>query len=479
MVTHITDTADGRRMPPAPSTDSASGGQFDRVVEVGSRRSLLRKAREKAVSWIGGDLSAFASDRLAFLTAAARERGPVARMRLGLLRVVSLSDPDLIEEILVRRNKEFGKHYLPSVGGALLGNGLFTSAGDFWKRQRRLAQPAFHKHRLATYGQVMATYAAEEAATWADGEIRDLAEDMMRLTLRIVGRTLFGADVAADASGLGRDMEVVRRCFVAKLNALQPMPEALPTPTNRRLRSAVRDMDRLLLRVVAERRAGGQDAGDLLSMLLEAQDDSGAGMTDRQLRDEVMTLFVGGHETTAIALTWTWHLLGSHPDVLRQVQEEIDTELGGRLPTTADLPRLVVVERVLRESMRLYPPVYAFDRKALADTEIGGVPIRRGTVVLISPWVVHRRAGLFADPEEFRPERWLDPALRRSSSYLPFGGGPRVCIGNGFAWMEMTLVMATMLAQVSCEPPDDRAVAIEPSITLRPRNGLPMRVRRR
>ena len=479
MVTHITDTAGGRRMPPAPSTDSAPGGQFDRVVEVGSRRSLLRKAREKAAIWIGGDLSAFASDRLAFLTAAARERGPVARMRLGLLRVVSLSDPDLIEEILVRRNKEFGKHYLPSVGGALLGNGLFTSAGDFWKRQRRLAQPAFHKHRLATYGQVMATYAAEEAATWADGEIRDLADDMMRLTLRIVGRTLFGADVAADASGLGRDMEVVRRCFVAKLNALQPMPEALPTPTNRRLRSAVRDMDRLLLRVVAERRAGGQDEGDLLSMLLEAQDDSGAGMTDRQLRDEVMTLFVGGHETTAIALTWTWRLLGSHPDVLRQVQEEIDTELGGRLPTTADLPRLVVVERVLRESMRLYPPVYAFDRKALSDTEIGGVPIRRGTVVLISPWVVHRRAELFADPEEFRPERWLDPALRRSSSYLPFGGGPRVCIGNGFAWMEMTLVMATMLAQVSCEPPDDRAVAIEPSITLRPRNGLPMRVRRR
>lgn len=439
----------------------------------------IRSWHESLLRWIGADLPAFAADRLGFLSRVARERGPVARMRLGVLPVVLLSDPELVEEVLVRRNKEFGKHYLPSVGGALLGNGLFTSAGDFWKRQRRLAQPAFHKHRLSTYGEVMADYASQEVSTWIDGETRHLGNDMMRLTLRIVGRTLFGADVAADAKGLGRDMEVVRQCFVAKLNALQPMPERIPTPTNRRLGKAVRDMDRLLLRVVAERRAGGEDAGDLLSMLLEAQDDSGAGMTDRQLRDEVMTLFVGGHETTAIALTWTWHLLGQHPDVLRQVRQEIDDVLGGRLPTTADLPSLVVVERVLRESMRLYPPVYAFDRKALADTEIGGTKIRRGTVVLISPWVIHRRPESFQDPAEFRPDRWLDPVLRRSNAYLPFGGGPRVCIGNGFAWMEMTLVMATMLAQVSCEATGTDTPEAEPSITLRPRGGLPMTVRRR
>jgi cytochrome P450 len=325
----------------------------------------------------------------------------------------------------------------------------------------------------------MATFAAQEAATWHDGEVRDLSDDMMRLTLRIVGRTLFGADVAADAKGLGRDMEIVRRCFVAKLDALQPMPERVPTRTNRRLHRAVQDMDRLLLRVVAERRASGQDAGDLLSMLLSAQDETGAGMTDVQLRDEVMTLFVGGHETTAIALTWTWHLLGGHPEVLAQVQAELDEVLAGRVPTTADLPALVVLERVLRESMRLYPPVYAFDRKALAHTEIGGVQVRRGTVVLISPWVLHRSAASFDDPAEFRPDRWLDPALRRSNAYLPFGGGPRVCIGNGFAWMEMTLVMAAILQQVACEPIGSVIVETDPSITLRPRGGLRMMVRRR
>lgn len=371
-------TADVRRTAPAP----AAGLQ--RVPKKGGLSAGVRSFHAGLLAWIGGDLPAFAADRLSFLTRVAVDRGPVARMRLGVLPVVLLSDPDLVEEVLVRRNKEFGKHYLPSVGGALLGNGLFTSAGDFWKRQRRLAQPAFHKHRLGTYGDVMADYASQEVSKWVDGYTRDLSEDMMRLTLRIVGRTLFGADVAANAQDLGRDMEVVRQCFVAKLNALQPVPERIPTATNRRLGRAVRDMDRLLLRVVAERRASGEDAGDLLSMLLDAQDDSGAGMTDRQLRDEVMTLFVGGHETTAIALTWTWHLLGQHPEVLRQVQAEIDDVLGGRLPTTADLPSLVVLERVLRECMRLYPPVYAFDRKALADTEIGGMNVSRGTVLLIS-----------------------------------------------------------------------------------------------
>ncbi len=235
----------------------------------------------------------------------------------------------------------------------------------------------------------------------------------------------------------------------------------------------------MVLRVAGERRASGEDAGDLLSMLLSAQDDSGVGMTDRQLRDELMTLFVGGHETTAIALSWTWHLLGTHPDVLAEVHAELADVLGGRLPSTADVPRLVVLERVLRESLRLYPPVYAFDRKALADLELGGRQLRKGTVILISPWVLHRRPELFENPERFQPDRWMDSALRRDKAYLPFGGGPRVCIGNGFAWMEMTLVMAAMLQQVSCEPVSTADVAADPSITLRPHGGLPMMVRRR
>ncbi len=461
--------------PTAAPVTAPAERTLERPAQAGPRRSL----RSAILRAIAGDLPEFARDRLSFLPAIARDRGPVALMRFGLLRVALLSDPQLIDEVLVRRNKEFGKHYLPSVGGALLGNGLFTSSGEFWKRERRLAQPAFHKSRLATYGDVMARYAAQEAAGWRDGETRDLGEDMMRLTLRIVGKTLFGADVTGDAAALGRDMEVVRQCFVAKLNAVQPMPEWLPTPTNRRLRRAVRNMDRMVLRVAGDRRASGEDAGDLLSMLLSAQDDSGVGMTDRQLRDELMTLFVGGHETTAIALSWTWHLLGSHPEVLAEVHAELADVLDGRLPSTADVQRLVVLERVLRESMRLYPPVYAFDRKALADLELGDRQLRKGTVILISPWVLHRRPELFENPERFQPDRWLDPALRRDKAYLPFGGGPRVCIGNGFAWMEMTLVMAAMLQQVSCYPVSSVDVAADPSITLRPRGGLPMIVRRR
>ncbi|MGS0684580.1 cytochrome P450 [Nakamurella sp. GG22] len=461
------------------STAPPTTAPGERTLEPPTPKGPRRSVRSALLRAIAGDLPEFARDRLTFLPAVALERGPLALMRFGVLRVALLSDPQLIDEVLVRRNKEFGKHYLPSVGGALLGNGLFTSSGDFWKRERRLAQPAFHKSRLATYGDVMVRYAAQEAAGWRDGETRDLGEDMMRLTLRIVGRTLFGADVTGDAAALGRDMEVVRLCFVAKLNAIQPMPEWLPTPTNRRLRRAVRNMDRMVLRVAGERRASGEDAGDLLSMLLAAQDDSGAGMTDRQLRDELMTLFVGGHETTAIALSWTWHLLGNHPEVLAEVNAELANVLDGRLPSAADVPRLVVLERVLRESMRLYPPVYAFDRKALADLELGGRQLRKGTVILISPWVLHRRPELFEDPERFRPDRWLDPVLRRDKAYLPFGGGPRVCIGNGFAWMEMTLVMAAMLQQVSCEPVSMADVAADPSITLRPRGGLPMIVRRR
>lgn len=461
--------------PTAPSVTAPDERTLEPPADAGPRRSV----RSSLLRAIAGDLPEFARDRLTFLPAMARERGPLALMRFGVLPVALLSDPQLIDEVLVRRNKEFGKHYLPSVGGALLGNGLFTSSGDFWKRERRLAQPAFHKSRLATYGDVMASYAAQEAAGWRDGETRDLGDDMMRLTLRIVGKTLFGADVTGDAAALGRDMEVVRQCFVAKLNAIQPMPEWVPTPTNRRLRRAVRNMDRMVLRVAGERRASGEDAGDLLSMLLSAQDDSGVGMTDRQLRDELMTLFVGGHETTAIALSWTWHLLGTHPDVLADVHAELADVLGGRLPSTADVPRLVVLERVLRESLRLYPPVYAFDRKALADLELGGRQLRKGTVILISPWVLHRRPELFENPERFQPDRWMDSALRRDKAYLPFGGGPRVCIGNGFAWMEMTLVMAAMLQQVSCEPVSTADVAADPSITLRPRGGLPMMVRRR
>jgi cytochrome P450 len=268
-------------------------------------------------------------------------------------------------------------------------------------------------------------------------------------------------------------MEVVRRSFTAKLDAFVPLPSGVPTPAALRLRAAVRRLDAIVYRIIAERRRAGGDRSDLLSMLLEAD------MSDRQLRDEAMSLFVGGHETTAAGLAWTWHLLATHPDAEAGVLEELDDVLGDRPPTVADAPRLVRTERAIREALRLYPPVYAFDRTPIRDTTIAGRPVRAGTVVLISPYVVHRRPELYDDPESYRPERWAAaPSGRGKYAYLPFGGGPRVCIGSRFAELEMTLVLATMLRHVVARPASP-PVAPEPSITLRPRGGLPLIVLRR
>jgi cytochrome P450 len=415
------------------------------------------------------------------MTGVMHERGPVAPMRLGHLRTLLLSDPEQIEVVLGQRNAEFGKHHLPRLGGPLLGNGLFTSTGNLWRRERKLVQPAFHRQRIREYSEVMVGYAAELARSWRDGEVRDLDAEMMRLTLRIVARTLFDADVDGQAVAVGEAMETVRRCFVARLDGLVPVPARVPTPTNRRLARAVRELDAVVYRIIDERRRSRINRGDLLSLLLAAQDEDGAGMSDRQLRDEVMTLFIGGHETTSLGLTWTWHLLAAHPERQRELVIELREVLGDRRPTVDDLPRLEHVERAIRESMRLFPPVYVFDRLALRDCVIGDRAVRSGTVVLISPWVVHRRGDLYEAPDEFRPQRWQDPASATlpKYAYLPFGGGPRVCIGNRFAQMEMGLVIATMLQEIALSPAGTCSPIPEASITLRPRGGLPLVIGRR
>nr|WP_269204795.1 cytochrome P450 [Motilibacter deserti] len=422
----------------------------------------------------------FAADRLALMTRLRAEQGDAVPFRLGTVRALLLSDPAEIDAVLVRRNKEFGKHFLPLVGGSLLGQGLFTSTGDLWKRERRLTQPAFHRSRLAAYDRVMVRYAREAADSWADGEVRDVCDEMMWLTMRIVAAALFDADVAGDAQVVGDAMEGVRKSLSARLSAPIPYPEAVPTPTTVRLRRGVRRMDAIVQRFIDERRSGGVEGrDDLLSVLVGANDDETGGMSDRQLRDEVMTLFVGGHETTALALTWTWHLLAQRPDVLAAVREELDRVLDGRDATSDDVRSLTLLTDVIHESLRLFPPVYAFDRKVLADTTVAGHRLRKGTVVVISPWVVHRHPGIYDRPEEFRPERWAGGAVRRlqRSSYLPFGGGPRVCIGNGFAELEMVLVLATILQRLSFEQVSLAPPVPEASITLRPRDGLPLRVR--
>ncbi|HEX8199531.1 MAG TPA: cytochrome P450 [Isosphaeraceae bacterium] len=432
--------------------------------------------------WLAGNLPQFARDRLGFLTDCARRYGDCVALRLGPKRVLLLSPPDLIEEVLVTQNRRFRKHFALRRTRRTLGNGLLTSEGDFWRRQRRLAQPAFHRDRLEAYAAVMVALAERMLESWADGQRRDVQADMMRLTLQIVAKTLFDADVAGAVDEAAAAMETLLACFTARVTKLVPLPEAVPTPVNWRLQRAARRLDRIVYGFVAARRASGADRGDLLSLLLHARDeDDGRGMTDRQLRDELMTLFLAGHETTANTLAWAWSLLARHPEAEARLHAELDAVLGDRAPTPADLPRLTYAEHVVTETLRVYPTVWLLGREAIEPWTIGGHPVPRGTTLYMSQWVVHRDPRFFEEPEAFRPERWDDGLARRLPryAYFPFGGGPRICIGQGFARMEAVLLLATIARRYRLALAPGATVTPLPTMTLRPRDGVSVILSRR
>jgi cytochrome P450 len=422
---------------------------------------------------LSGHLHEFRHDRLGLLTRCARQYGDFVPLRLGPIRAVLLNHPDFFEYVLVSHNHNFIKHRGLRMNRLLLGNGLLTSDGDFWLRQRRLAQPAFKPSRVAAYGETMVAYAERLLAGWKPGETRDLQPEMTRLTLEITARTLFGADIGTDAADVGAALADALASFDVRVSSWFPLPYWVPTPSNRRLTKAVRRLDAIVYRIINERRAGGEDKGDLLSMLLQAQDDEGA-MSDKQLRDEAMTLFLAGHETTALALTWTFYLLAQNPDAERKLRAELAAVLAGRPPTVADLPRLRFAEHVVTESMRLYPPAYAFGREALSDCEIGGYPVRKGTTLFLSQWVMHRDPRYYDEPERFLPERWAGGLLQRLPrfAYFPFSGGPRQCIGDRFATMEAVLVVATVAQRYRFELVPGHPVVPKPSMTLRPQHGI-------
>jgi cytochrome P450 len=423
---------------------------------------------------LGGHLHEFRHDRLGFFTRCARQYGDFVPLRLGPIRAVLLNHPDYFEYVLVSHNHNFIKHRGLRMNRLLLGNGLLTSDGDFWLRQRRLAQPAFKPSRIAAYGETMVAYAERLLAGWKPGETRDLQPEMTRLTLEITAKTLFGADVAGDAADIGAALADALASFDVRISSWFPLPYWVPTPTNRRLVRAVKRLDEIVYRIINERRASGEDKGDLLSMLLHAQDDEGGAMSDKQLRDETMTLFLAGHETTALALTWTFYLLAQNPYAEGKLREELAEVLGGRAPTVADLPRLRYAEHVATESMRLYPPAYAFGREALADCEIGGYPVRKGTTLFLSQWVMHRDPRFYDEPERFLPERWADGLLQRLPrfAYFPFSGGPRQCIGDRFAMMEAVLIVATVAQRYRFALVPGHPVVPRPSMTLRPQHGI-------
>jgi cytochrome P450 len=432
---------------------------------------------------LGGNFIGFRRDPLNYLQSLAREYGDIVFFSMGPQDVFFLNHPDYVRDVLVTHNHSFKKGRALQRAKRLLGEGLLTSEGEFHRRQRRLAQPAFHRQRVASYARWMVAYAAQTSERWQEGERRDISEEMMRLTLAIVGKTLFDADVERDARDVGEALTVIMDLFNMMLLPFAELLEKLPLPQKRRFEKAKARLDAIIYRLIEEQRRSGEDHGDFLSMLLLAQDEEerSGGMTDEQVRDEALTIFLAGHETTSNALTWTWYLLSQHPEIEARLHEELDAVLGGRLPEFNDVAQLRYTEMVLAESMRLYPPAWAIGRLSIEDYQVGGYHLPKGSLVLLSQYVMHRDARYFPEPERFDPSRWLPEAreARPQYSYFPFGGGVRRCIGEGFAWMEGILLLAALAQRWRLRLVPNHPVKTHPIITLRPRHGMLMTLEKR
>jgi len=430
----------------------------------------------------------FGAGILEGLTFIHREYGPFVQTRLPL-ELYFVADPACIEEILVKKAESFRKDRTSRLLSRVVGNGLLVNEGESWRRQRRLIQPAFHHRQLQSYATVMTAAIERAAGTWQPGQVRNVHEDMMAVTLNIVAETLFGADVSADAGHIGRIISELMEEFgrILGLAARFQPPAWVPTPTNRRFRESRRKVDQVILGIIDARRRKqsrqpeGESGDDLLSLLIRARDEDGSSMTDAQVRDEAVTLFLAGHETTALALTYSLYLLATHPKCQDRLADELGQVLGGRAPGLADLESLKYTDAVVLEAMRLYPPAWVMARQALTDVEIGGFHFRKGAEFVISPWVLHRDPRNFDAPEAFQPERWQGDLAQRLSrfAYFPFGGGPRVCIGNRFAMMEAKLVLATAIQRFRFEVTPQTELTLLPSVTLRPRHGLRLQLARR
>ena len=409
--------------------------------------------------------------------------GDAARFTLFRERFILFSDPALVNEVLVTKQHSFRKGRALEGARVFLGNSLLVSEGEEHTRQRRLIQPAFHRGRIAGYATIM----AEKAKAWtdaqhADAEI-DLAVEMNRLTLAVVAATLFGSEVDAEAGEIAESLTVIIENFNRMLLPFWKILRRLPTRKNFQLLAAHKALDATIYRLISQRRKEGRDHGDLLSMLLAAEDAENPQkrLSDVEVRDQAMTLFLAGHETTANALAWTWHLLTQHDEVRVKMKAEIDAVLGpDRLPGMEDAERLPYTTAVFSEAMRIFPPVWVVGRRALEDVTIGDYEVPKRTIVIMSQYIIHRDERHWPDAMKFRPERWLDEpakATRPKFAYFPFGGGARVCIGDGFAWTEGVLILSVMARRWRFEAAADSKVEINPTVTLRPKNGLKMIVR--
>ncbi|MDP8923724.1 MAG: cytochrome P450 [Chloroflexota bacterium] len=432
---------------------------------------------------ISGHLRELSREPLNFLQMCAREYGDFVPLKFGTKRAVFLNRPEFIEYVLVTNHRNFIKG--PVVRGLrrLLGNGLVTSDGEFWLRQRRLTQPAFHRERVVAAGDALVRRTERMVATWPDGEVRELYRELARLTLANVAEVLFGADVGGEADAVAAALTTLagEQSTAQVSSLLSLLPGWIPTPGNLRVRRAVRRLDGIIGGIISRRAASKERRDDLLAILLRAREEDPVVMTDRQLRDEALTFLLAGHDTTALALSWTWYLLAQHPEAEANLLAEVRATVGGRSPAVADLPRLKYADGVVSEALRLYPPSWALARVAIRDCELGGHPIPAGTIVLMSQWVMHRDPRYFDRPEAFDPDRWAGELSGRlpKCAYFPFGAGPRLCIGNLFAQMEANLLLATIAQRFHVVPVPSHPVTPRPDIVLRPERGVQVVLRRR
>ncbi len=433
-------------------------------------------------NFIGGHFVKFRRRPIDFLTELAK-LGDITHFKLFNVPAYFLNHPDLIRDVLITNNAKFEKGRALKRAKGLLGEGLLTSEGEKHLKQRRMIQPAFHRRRIAEYAKSMVEYATKMRDEWQDGEVRDIDKEMMKLTLQIVGKTLFSANVDDKTDEVSRAMTSLIEMFNFLVVPFSEILEKLPIPHAKRYKTARETLDRVIYQIINERRKEGIDKGDLLSMLLMAQDEEdGEAMSDEQVRDEALTLFLAGHETTANAMTWTFYLLSQNPEKAAKLHTELDEILNGKTPSMEDVPELKYTESVFAESMRLFPPAWAIGRLSTAEHEFGEYEIPKDALVILSPYITQRDERFWEDPNQFIPERWEKQSLKEAGNkliYFPFSKGVRSCIGESFAWMEGILLVATLADKWKLTLMPEQKIGLNPLMTLRPKFGMKMMIGKR
>lgn len=439
------------------------------------------KREPKSIPWSSAE---YTHNRVGYIEKAKNTYGNVVKFRWGIFPILLISEPDLIQQILVTDAHYFRKGPILTNNRAFFGNGLLSSEGNYWKRQRKLASPAFNSKRLEEYAQIMVEHGAAMLKNWQDGQTLEIQHEMMKLTLGITTKTFFDTEINRDDQDFEQTLHTLEKLLAQRINNIPMLmlPDWLPFPTNIRLRTAIKKVDKVIYKLIQERRNKTEPGKDLLSLLMAAKDeDDDSVMSDQQIRDEVFTLFFAGHETTALALTWTLWFIAEHPHIEQKLIEELNRVLAGRCPTAADYWSLQYTQNIVKESMRLRPPAWAVGRRAIKDCVIGDLTVTKGTAILISQWLMHHDERYFKNADQFDPDRWSGNFAETlpKFAYFPFGGGPRICIGNGFAMMEAVLLIAVIMQEYHLGSVANQQIELLPGVTLRAADGIKMTLSKR